>query len=262
MTVNTRTPDEAEITAAISVLNHIKQHEDDIDHIQTLTDAIDTVWGLWNADNSRITPTPDSVTSNDVQTAYEFLTEISPSHNESSQHHRETGERHPHETLRFAAEDFIDTEARYTNGCLPSFRTWDVTYHHDDNVIANRTYEHDDAIESDPVIDGVRYATKQRTYNDTGAVDVYLEEDRLRTDIAVLVTAAREHRVKIQGHNGPNVQDETHAVTVLTSKFEWGMNSDTEAIIKTDLESLLEFITHKGWEYDTAQQITPPRKYQ
>lgn len=250
-------PDADTLARTLSVIHRIKNKTNQPNR-DILSSAIDILWEAWDGEKARIQVTPADITSEDVQEAYEFLFENAPTINTATKYWERTGDKHPREPLRFTAEEFIDTEAKYTNGCLPSFRTWNAVYQHDGEVIAERTYNHYDDIEEEPVIDGIRYESTREETHDTGGVTVHLEENRLRTDIDVFIAAATGDRVKIEGHNGPNVTDETHPVTVLTKEFEWGLNNSTEAILKIDLETLLSFITEQDWEYDTAHQINQP----
>ncbi|MFB6232876.1 MAG: hypothetical protein ABEH61_01320 [Haloarculaceae archaeon] len=243
------------VASVVAVLTRVKESEADPGHEEILSNAISRVWERY--DGERFEVSPDAVTRGDVATAYAFLDEHSPTREEAQQYRIEHREPHPNRKLAHGL-DFVDAASRYDNGCLPSVRTWTATYIHDGTVIAERTYDREDAIKLNPVIDDVRYRASGTERAGDRTVKVSLVESPFRTDIDVYIHQHTNGTVTVEGHDGPNVADETGAVSALGREFDQERRDDTEIVVSEDLDDVVAFIDQQGWEYDASDDVQLP----
>lgn len=243
------------VASVVAVLTQVREAETEPGHTEILSNAISRVWEVYDGD--RFDVTPDAITRSDVATAYAFLDEHSPTRQEAQQYRTEHGEPHPNRKLAHGL-DFVDAASRYDNGCLPSVRTWTATYIHDGSVIAERTYDREDAIKLNPVIDDVRYRATATERKADRTVRVSLVESPFRTDIDVYIHSHTDETVTVAGHNGPNVADETQPVSALGREFDQERRDDTEVVVTEDLEDVVGFIEAQGWEYEASDDMEPP----
>lgn len=225
----------------------IKEDQSDHDHVGTIEDALETLWDLHGRKPISDIDT-DKLDDDDVETTFEFLEDYAPTRNQMNKYRSNNDERHPERSLNYVA-DFVDTEERYVNGCLPSVRDWDVEYVRDGDVIEERTYKHDDEIPTDPVINGVRHEC-DRTKRGDGEVKVYVSKDPIRNDVDIVINAEGSDFINLEAHNGPNVPNNTKPIEELGEEFNWGMLGETEIIIREDPQDVIDYISSKGWEYD------------
>jgi hypothetical protein len=122
-------------------------------------------------------------------------------------------------------------------------------------VLAERTYDYEDAIALRPVIDDVRYTATATKRDADGTVRVSLMERPFRTDIDVYIHDHTAQTVTIEGHDGPNVPTETDPISTLDTAFDTEGGNDTELVVDEPLETVLEFIDERGWEYDAEADI-------
>jgi hypothetical protein len=241
------------VRAVVAVLTRVKESETDPGHTEILSNAVSRVWELYDGD--RFDVTPEAVTRSDVATAHTFLDEHSPTREEAQQYRTEHGEPHPNRKLAHGL-DFVDTASRFDTGCLPSFRRWTATYVHDGSVIAERTYDREDAIKLNPVIDDVRYRATATERKTDGTIRVTLDERPFRTDIDVYIHNHTDETVTVAGHNGPNVADETQAISELGAEFDHEARRDTELTVTEDVDDVVKFVEAEGWEYDTSDDMS------
>lgn len=209
------------------VLQRVRQKEADSDHLRTLDSALDRLWELHGTPMS---VDEDDVDSDDVETAFNFLND-----NDES-------------TLEYAF-GFVDREARYVNGCLPSFRDWHVEYVHEGDVIEERVYDHDDEIPTQPEIDGLRYECDW-TERGSGEVIVHVTEHPVRNDVDLVINAEGDDFINLESHNGPNISNPEEPIKILSEEFDWGMLGDEKIIVKDNPSNVVDFIEEKGWEFD------------
>lgn len=239
-------PDTETLESAALVFNRLVESQADSDHVSIIESALERLY-----DGYSITPDalPNrSVTENDVARTAAFIDEVAPSRDERGQYKANNdGDRHPDRAFSHI-DDFVDTEARYVNGCLPSYREWSVDYVRDGTTIESRTYDHDDEIPSDPTINGVRHEC-ERTERGDGHVTVYVSEHPVRDDVDVVINTEGDDYINLEGHNGPNVTDEEEPISILGSEFDWGMLGPTEAVLNEDPSDVIAFMDQQGWTY-------------
>lgn len=155
-----------EPAAILGVLDELHNIERDLDHQATIESARTAVDELVDGD---ITPRGE-ISEETVRTAAEALERLAPSQEEL----REYDGLHPDRIYSHALE-FLDHHARYVNGELPSYREWTAEYYLDGEHIHTAHFDHDDEVETDPVIDGTSYKRSTVVRGD-GMVKVELEE--------------------------------------------------------------------------------------
>lgn len=227
------------------VLSTVLENEGDSDHERTLLDALDRLWELHGTPMNVDT---DNLSEEDVEVTFNFIEDYAPSDDELGRYRRNNDGSHPDRVFEYAFT-FVDTEARYVNGCLPSFRDWTVEYlDSNENVLETRSYDHDDEIPTEPVIDGTRYECAHTIRGNDGDVQVYVSPNPVRTDVDVVVRAMGDDYVNIEAHNGPNVSSNKEPTTTLEQNFDWGMLGETEIIVNGDPDDVMEFMQdEQGW---------------
>lgn len=255
--MGTHTPsiERERLTSLIAVLTRLKQAQTATDQTAILSNVIARVWECY--DGERFDVSADDITPNDVERAYSFLAEHSPTREETTAYRAEHGRPHPNKPFKHGL-DFVDTASRYHHGCLPSFRAWTAKYIHDGAVIAERTYDHEDAIKLRPVIDDVRYKSTATERDADGTVRVYLKESPFRTDIDVYVHNHTNHTVTVAGHNGPNVANEQQPASTLGAEFDQEPN-EAEVIVTEEFEDVIDFVEQQGWEYEADTEVQLPK---
>jgi len=242
--------DKDTVISMARVFNTIKNNEADSDHVDIVNSALDKIWEGYEGDIINVNA--DNVCEKDVKITFEFLEKNSPSREEQMNYRANNdGERHPDRILSHIFE-FVDLGSRYVNGCLPSFRDWEVTYICNGEVIEERVYDYDDEIPTSPIIDGVRYECK-RTNRGNGDVEVFISKNPIREDVDIVINAKGNDFINLETHDGPNIQDRNVPINVLSDKFNWGMLGDTEIIINGNPDEVINFIESKGWEYEFEQ---------
>lgn len=218
-------PDIVKSTA--KVLQYVRDIESDSDHLQGLNHALDQLWDLHGSQLDVDTGKPNS---EDVKRAFNLIEDNRDS---------KLGN----------AFRFVDRESRYVNGCLPSFRDWHVEYVHEGDVIEERVYDHEDEIPTQPEIDGLRYECDW-TERGSGEVVVHVTEHPVRNDVDLVINAEGDDFINLESHNGPNISNPEEPIEILSQEFDWGMLGDEKIIVKDDPSDVVEFIEHKGWEFD------------
>jgi hypothetical protein len=253
--------DRETVRSIIAVLTQLKDTDTATGHDDLLSAAIAHVWACYDGEPFEVDP--ESITSTDVETAHTALTTHSPTQQDAQAYREAHGTPHPNMPLKIGF-DFVDTASRYRTGSLSSFRTWRAIYSHDGRVIAERTYDHEDAIALRPVIDDVRYTATATKRDGDGTVRVTLRERPFRTDIDVYIHENTAQTVTIEGHDGPNVSSETHPVSTLGAALDTEGGEDTEGADDTEirvtegLDDVVSFIDEQGWEYDADADIDLP----
>ncbi len=234
------------VESVVRVFNTIKENEGDSDHISMIDSALDCLWELYG---EKVETNTDNVTEEDVNITVNFLEEYAPSRSEMMSYRaNNNGDRHPNRALESMVET-VDLSARYANRCLPSYREWNVEYICDGEVIEERTYDYDDEIPTDPVIDGVRYECDSTKRGD-GDVVVYVSKNPIREDVDIVINAEGDDFINMESHDGPNVPNDEYPINVLSEKFDWGMLGPTKIIIQDKPDNVIEFMNSKGWEYE------------
>jgi hypothetical protein len=237
--------DEKTVRSVASVFELIRQEETDSDHISTAEVALERLWVIWGEE---LDVQPHTVDSNDVENTVEFLDKFAPTREESMDYKRNNnGNNDPDRMFRYI-ETFVDTECRYVNGYLPSYRDWDVDYVRDGQVVESRTYEHDDEIPTEPDINGVRH-TCDRTERGDGHVRIYVSKEPILQDVDILIRAEGDDFINIEAQDGPNINSRESAITTLSNEFDWGMLGDTEIIVRDNPEEVTDYMNSLGWSY-------------
>ncbi len=240
--------DKKTITSVVRVLNTLKENEGDSDHISMINSALERLWELYG---DEVDVNTDNLTKEDVKTTVNFLEEHAPSRREMMSYRaNNNGDRHPNRTLEYMSET-VDLSARYANRCLPSYRNWNVEYICDGEVIEERTYDYDDEIPTEPVIDDVRYECDS-TKRGNGEVVVYVSKHPIREDVDIVINAEGDDFINIESHNGPNVPNDTYPIDILSDEFDWGMLGPTKIIINDKPDNIIKFIESKNWKYEYA----------
>lgn len=206
-----------DLAQTLAVIDHCYEQEADSDHERILMAAREEVLDHLDRD----------VGPEMVETAYETLDALGPDSQD--------------------ARLFVDTESRYVNGCLPSFREWTAKYEVDGDVIEEREYTHDDEIEINPEIDGTRYESRRVERGDGEAV-IHLEPDPVRDDVHVTINASDgKSFVNLDAHPGPDDTDPGKIIESLCNEFDWGMRDTDAAIIRDNPDVVFQFIEDNGW---------------
>ena len=239
----------------IAVLTHLKDTDTATGHDDLLSASIARVWACYDGEPFAVDPA--SITPADVETAHTALADHSPTQQDAQAYREAHGTPHPNMPLKIGF-DFVDTASRYRTGSLPSFRTWRAIYSHNGTVIAERAYAYEDAIALRPVIDDVRYTATATERDADGTVRVTLTERPFRQDIDVYIHENTAQTVTIEGHDGPNVQNETHPISTLETALDTESGDDTEIRVTDSLDDVVSFIDDQGWEYDADDDIDLP----
>lgn len=230
------------------VYKTIQDHESDSDHTQTLNNALDRLWEIYG---EKLDVNGDSVTVKDVERTFTFSEEYAPDRSEREKYRENNDGRHPNTVFSYTL-DFVDHNERYTNGCLPSARDWDVTYVRNGDVIEERTYNHDDEIPTDPTINGIRHEC-ERTKRRDGEVTVYVSKDPVRDDVDIIINAVGDDFINVDGHDGPNVKSGSNAIDKLADKFDWGSWGDTNIVLTETPEKVYNYLDDQGWVYEKPE---------
>ncbi|RJX42552.1 hypothetical protein DM826_09245 [Halonotius aquaticus] len=255
MHVDTPAFDRETVRSLIAVLTQLKNTDTATGHDDLLSAAIARVWACYDGEPFEIDP--ESITAADVETAHTALTAHSPTQQDAQAYREAHGTPHPNMPLKIGF-DFVDTASRYRTGSLPSFRSWKAIYSYEGAVIAERAYDHEDAIALRPVIDDVRYTATATKRDADGTVRVTLTERPFRTDIDVYIHENTGQTVTIEGHDGPNVPSETHPISTLEAALDSEGADDTEICVTESLDDVVAFIDDHGWEYDADDDVDLP----
>jgi len=239
-------PSSDTVRSVARVFNRILEEEEDSDHVSTVENALDR---LWDISESVEDVDPSNTDEDDVEATFEFIEEFAPTRNEMTSYRaNNNGDSHPDATFNYIT-DFVDRAERYVNGCLPSFRDWEVEYIRDGEVVEKRTYDHDDEIPTEPIINGVRHEC-ERTKRGDSEVTVYVSEHPVRDDVDIVINSTGDDFINLESHNGPNISNPEEPIEVLSEEFNWGMLGDTEIILKEDPNDVLTFIEDNGWTFE------------